>query len=412
MVGELPERTEKEREAAIDEMSRWSRVFSVPGSRRVLLALGGLYVALAVGWAVSQSFLGTSVATILVVSSFIGGSGIVLLWGGYRLPQMEIHSTCYPAVAGRCLTGLGIMLGILTLYHLQPDTGLTNPERSLPILTGFSSVAGFGVGMYDAQAKTRARELKLQNRKLQRTQERLEESNERLEQFAYAASHDLQEPLRMVSSYLQLLESRYGDEFDEEGEEFLEYAIDGSERMAEMIDGLLEYSRVETQGETFEPVDLDEICAEACQNLELQIDETDAVINGEELPRVEGDASQLRQVFQNLISNAIEYSGDAPPRIDIFAERDGEEWIISVRDGGLGIPTEEQDRIFEVFERLHGHEEGTRTGIGLALCSRIIERHNGEIWVESEPGEETTFSFTLPATSTQTETTAAVTEPL
>ncbi|ELY54091.1 PAS sensor protein [Natronococcus amylolyticus DSM 10524] len=265
--------------------------------------------------------------------------------------------------------------------------------------------------MYDAQAKTRARELELQNRKLQRTQERLEESNERLEQFAYAASHDLQEPLRMVSSYLQLLESRYGDEFDEEGEEFLEYAVDGSERMKEMIDGLLEYSRVETQGETLEPVDLDEIYAEACQNLELQIDETDAVINSEELPHVEGDASQLRQVFQNLIANAIEYSGDAPPRIDVFAERDGEAWIVSVRDSGLGIPTEEQDRIFEVFERLHSHEEGTGTGIGLALCSRIIERHNGEIWVESDPGEETTFSFTLPATSTQTETTAAVTEP-
>jgi two-component system, chemotaxis family, sensor kinase Cph1 len=410
MVGEMLESNEREQEAAIGEISRWSRVLSIPGSRRVLLFLGGLYVALAVGWAVPDALLGTSVTTILVVSSFIGGSGIVLLWGGYRLPQMDIHSTCYPAVAGRCLTGLGIMLGILTLYHLQPDTGLTNPERSLPILTGFSSVAGFGVGVYDARAKTRARELKLQNRKLQRTQERLEESNERLEQFAYAASHDLQEPLRMVSSYLQLIESRYGDEFDKEGEEFLEYAVDGSERMKEMIDGLLEYSRVETQGETLEPVDLDEIYAEACQNLELQIDETDAVINSEELPRVEGDASQLQQVFQNLISNAIEYSGDAPPQIDIFAERDGEKWIVSVRDSGLGIPAEEQDRIFEVFERLHSHEEGT--GIGLALCNRIIERHNGEIWVESEPGEETTFSFTLPASSTQTETTAAVSDPI
>lgn len=408
MVGE----SEIEREAAIDEMSRWNRIFSISGSRRVILALGGLYVALAAGWAFQQASQGTSVITILIVSSFIGGSGIVLLGGGYRLLEMDIHPSCYSAVAGRCLTGFGLMLGILTLYHLQPDTGLTNPERSLPILTGFSSVAGFGVGIYDARAKTRARELKLQNRKLQRTQERLEESNERLEQFAYAASHDLQEPLRMVSSYLQLIESRYADEFDEDGEEFLEYAIDGSERMKEMIDGLLEYSRVETQGEAFEPVDLDEIRADACQNLELQIDESDAVIDSEQLPRVEGDASQLRQVFQNLISNAIEYSGDTPPQVDISAERDGEEWIISVRDRGLGIPSEEQDRIFEVFERLHSHEESSGTGIGLALCNRIIERHNGEIWVESEPGEGTTFSFTLPASSKQTETTAAMRDPV
>ena len=408
MVGE----NEMVREAAIDEMSRWNRIFSISGSRRVILALGGLYVALAAGWAFQQASLGTSAITILIVSSFIGGSGIVLLGGGYRLLEMDVHPSCYSAVAGRCLTGFGLMLGILTLYHLQPDTGLTNPERSLPILTGFSSVAGFGVGIYDARAKTRARELKLQNRKLQRTQERLEESNERLEQFAYAASHDLQEPLRMVSSYLQLIESRYADEFDEEGEEFLEYAIDGSERMKEMIDGLLEYSRVETQGEAFEPVDLDEIRADACQNLELQIDESDAVIDSEQLPRVEGDASQLRQVFQNLISNAIEYSGDAPPQVDISAERDGEEWIISVRDRGLGIPSEEQDRIFEVFERLHSHEEKSGTGIGLALCNRIIERHNGEIWVESEPGEGTTFSFTLPASSKQTETTAAMRDPV
>lgn len=403
---------EREQDAAIGEVSRWNRLFSVSGSRRVILALGGLYVAVATGWAIRQATLNTSVATILIVFSFIGGSGFVLLWGGYQLPEMDIHPSCYSAVAGRCLTGLGLMLVILTLYHLQPDTGLTNAERSLPILTGFSSVAGFGVGMYDARAKTRARELKLQNRKLQRTQERLEESNERLEQFAYAASHDMQEPLRMVSNYLQLIESRYADEFDEDGEEFLEYAIDGSERMKEMIDGLLEYSRVETQGQTFEPVDLDEILADACQNLELQIDESDAVINSGELPRVDGDASQLRQVFQNLISNAIEYSGDAPPQIDISAERDGDEWIVSVRDEGVGIPREEQDRIFVVFERLHSHEENSGTGIGLALCSRIIERHNGEIWVESEPGEETTFSFTLPTSSKRIETTTAMGGPV
>ena len=226
---------------------------------------------------------------------------------------------------------------------------------------------------------------------------RLRESNERLEQFAYAASHDLQEPLRMVSSYLQLIDRRYGDALDEDGAEFLEYAVDGAERMREMIDGLLEYSRIETQGDPFEPVDLDAVLEDVRDDLRLQIDETDAEISIEPLPTVEGDPSQLRQVFQNLLSNAIAYSGDARPRVRIDAERRGRMWSISVRDDGVGIDPGEQDRIFEVFQRLHGREEHDGTGIGLALCQRIVERHGGTIRVDSEPGEGSTFSVALPA---------------
>ncbi|TYL37782.1 PAS domain-containing sensor histidine kinase [Natronococcus pandeyae] len=241
----------------------------------------------------------------------------------------------------------------------------------------------------------------------------LEESNERLEQFAYAASHDLQEPLRMVSSYLQLIENRYGDDLDEEGQEFIGFAVDGAERMNAMIEGLLEYSRVETQGDPFEPTELDEVLAAAKQDLEITIDESDAEITAATLPRVEGDSSQLRQLFQNLLDNAIEYSGDEPPRIHVSAERcearspskrsgtaaenDGPAWVVSVRDGGIGIHPDDADRIFEVFQRLHSHEDHDGTGIGLALCKRIVERHDGEIWVDSEPGEGTTFSFRLPA---------------
>ncbi|MFC4542032.1 PAS domain S-box protein [Halosolutus amylolyticus] len=234
-------------------------------------------------------------------------------------------------------------------------------------------------------------------RKLEEVIEKLEASNERLEQFAYAASHDLQEPLRMVSSYLQLIEARYADELDEDGEEFLEYAVNGADRMREMIDGLLEYSRIETRGDPFEPVDLDALLADVRSDLRMQIEESDAEITSTDLPRVEGDDSQLRQVFQNLLSNAIEYSGDEPPRIHVGAERDGQQWIISVRDEGIGIDPDVEDRIFEVFERLHSQAEHQGTGIGLALCERIVERHDGEIWVDSEPGEGTTFSFTLPA---------------
>ncbi|MFC4541254.1 PAS domain S-box protein [Halosolutus amylolyticus] len=226
---------------------------------------------------------------------------------------------------------------------------------------------------------------------------KLEESNERLEQFAYAASHDLQEPLRMVTSYLQLLENRYGDAFDEDGEEFLQFAVDGAERMREMIDGLLEYSRVETRGDPFEPVDLDAIVDEVLADLSLRIDESDAEITTADLPRVEGDASQLRQVFQNLLSNAIAYSGDETPRVHVDAERRGRKWVISVRDEGIGIDPDDQDRVFTIFDRLHSREEYEGTGIGLALCERIVERHGGDIWVESDPGEGSTFSFTLPA---------------
>jgi len=226
----------------------------------------------------------------------------------------------------------------------------------------------------------------------------LQASNERLEQFAYAASHDLQEPLRMISSYVQLIESRYAEVLDEDGEEFLAYAIDGAERMREMIDGLLEYSRVETRGDPFEPVDLDVVLSDVLADLQFSIEEHDAEITAESLPTVMGDASQLRQVFQNLLENALEYSGDEPPRVRIDAERTGDEWTISVSDSGIGIDVDDNERVFEVFQRLHTREEYTGTGIGLALCRRIVERHGGVIWVDSEPGEGATFSFTLPAT--------------
>ncbi|WP_224448702.1 PAS domain S-box protein [Haloprofundus salilacus] len=234
---------------------------------------------------------------------------------------------------------------------------------------------------------------------LERLVDDLEESNERLEQFAYAASHDLQEPLRMVSSYLQLIDQRYADELDENAEEFIGFAIDGAERMREMIDSLLEYSRVETRGDPLKPVDLDPILNGVIENLQVKIEESNAEITADPLPRVKGDASQIRQVFQNLLDNAIEYSGDEPPQIRVTAERDFDVHVISVRDEGIGIDPTATNRIFDVFQRLHTRDEHPGTGIGLALCERIIERHGGEIWVDSEPGAGSTFSFTLPVAS-------------
>ncbi|NUB93898.1 PAS domain S-box protein [Haloterrigena sp. SYSU A121-1] len=237
-------------------------------------------------------------------------------------------------------------------------------------------------------------------RQLSETVDELEASNERLEQFAYAASHDLQEPLRMVSSYLGLIESRYADELDEDGREFIEFAVDGADRMREMIDGLLEYSRIDTQGEPFEPVDLEAVFEDVLTDLQMMLEESDAAITAESLPTVRGDPTQLRQLLQNLLSNAIEYSGDEPPRVHLEAERRGRRWRVSVEDEGIGIDPEDADRIFQVFQRLHSREEYDGTGIGLALCRRIVERHGGEIWVDAEPGEGATFSFTLPRAET------------
>ncbi|WP_252490079.1 PAS domain-containing protein [Natronococcus zhouii] len=249
-----------------------------------------------------------------------------------------------------------------------------------------------------AQDVTERRE---RERRLKEVVDKLEESNERLEQFAYAASHDLQEPLRMVSSYLQLIENRYADALDEEGAEFLEFAVDGADRMRAMMDGLLQYSRVDTRGDSLEAIDLDAVFADVHQDLQVKIEEHDAEITAEGLPRAMGNTGQLRQLFQNLLDNAIEYSGDDPPRVHVSAEQanGGDEWVISVSDEGIGIDPEQADRVFEVFQSLHSQDEYDGTGIGLALCERIIERHGGEIWVESEPGEGAIFSFTLPAVS-------------
>jgi PAS domain S-box-containing protein len=248
-----------------------------------------------------------------------------------------------------------------------------------------------------------------------RYRERLEASNEQLEQFAYAASHDLQEPLRMVSSYLSLIQQRYEEELDEDGREFLAFAVDGADRMREMIEGLLAYSRVETQGDPFEPVDLETVLEEVSTDLQVAIDDDGGELTIGSLPTVEGDRSQLRRLFQNLLENAVEYSGDEPPSINITADRktatdsastrgeavssgDGK-WVISISDAGIGIDPDNRTRVFEVFERLHSHDAHAGTGIGLALCQRIVERHGGEIWIHPDPDEGTTFCLSLPDAS-------------
>jgi PAS domain S-box-containing protein len=234
-------------------------------------------------------------------------------------------------------------------------------------------------------------------RALQKQAEELARSNRDLEQFAYAASHDLQEPLRAVTGCMHLFKARYAGKIDERGDEFITHAVDGATRMQKLIDDLLSFSRVGTSGAEFRPVECAQAVEGALKNLSVSLQEQHATVERDELPLVWGDLSQLSLLFQNLIGNALKFHGPSPPRIHISARRgDGEEEpVISVRDNGIGIELQYFERIFVIFQRLHTRKEYPGTGMGLALCKRIVERHGGRIWVESEMGKGTTFCFTL-----------------
>jgi signal transduction histidine kinase len=233
--------------------------------------------------------------------------------------------------------------------------------------------------------------------KLKRTTADLERSNTELQQFAYVASHDLTEPLRMVVSYLELLNSRAGEKLDAQEREFIGYASDGARRMQQLIQDLLAYARVDTRARPLEPTDCEGVLASVMANLKVAIAESQTVVEHDPLPTVKGDVVQLTQVFQNLIGNAIKFHGKQAPRIHVGAQRQNGEWIFDVKDNGIGIDPKNFDRIFVLFQRLHTRQEYPGTGMGLAICKKIIERHGGRIWVESRPGEGTAFFFTIPA---------------
>jgi light-regulated signal transduction histidine kinase (bacteriophytochrome) len=232
--------------------------------------------------------------------------------------------------------------------------------------------------------------------KLKQSMVKLERSNAELEQFSCVISHDLQEPLRMVKSYLQLLTRRYKGKLDDDADEFINYAVSGADRMSKLINGLLAYSRVGTKRKDFEPVDCDAIVDRTLFDLRVAIEENSAVVTHTPLPTVMADELQMGQLFQNLIGNAIKFHGEEPPRIHISAEHKENEWVFSVCDNGIGIDPQYAKRIFEIFQRLHRRREYSGTGIGLAICKKLVERHGGRIWVESELGKGSTFYFTIP----------------
>jgi PAS domain S-box-containing protein len=275
----------------------------------------------------------------------------------------------------------GQALGLITVLSHQP---LQDTELMAEILNIFAARAA-------AEIERQRAEVELQNQK-----QDLARSNAELQQFAYVASHDLQEPLRMIVSYLELLERRYKGQLDEKADKFIAFAVDGATRMQTLINDLLSYSRVGTRGQNLETVDCAIIVQSVLTNLQVAIAQSNAVITYDPLPKVNADPSQLTQLFQNLISNAIKFRREEPPRIHIAVKCTDDKWLFSVQDNGIGIEPQYLDRIFIIFQRLHSRTEYPGTGIGLAVCKKIVERHGGTLWIESQPGQGSTFHFTLP----------------
>jgi PAS domain S-box-containing protein len=249
---------------------------------------------------------------------------------------------------------------------------------------------GAVVVMRDITESKRAEE------KLQEATQELARSNEELEQFAYVASHDLQEPLRAVTGYLGLLETRLRDKLDDKGREYMNGAVEGALRMGALITDLLALSRAGTQRKTLVSADLNQVLDQALRSLSVSVRETGAKITRDALPVLRMDRSQMAQLFQNLIGNALKFRGQGAPEVHVGAQREPKRWLLTVRDNGIGIEPKDFQRIFLIFQRLHTRQEYPGTGIGLALCKKIVERHGGSIWVESQAGQGSTFSFTIP----------------
>ncbi|MBI4523500.1 MAG: GAF domain-containing protein [Deltaproteobacteria bacterium] len=328
-----------------------------------------------------------------------------------RRPLVITDVTNAPGMqAGETVTRLGIkgylgvplfsrsgeVVGILRALSYQPREFTQDEVDILQQMANGAAIAVENAGLYQ-QTKKQATELEQSYEALARKTTDLARSNAELQQFAYIASHDLQEPLRMVASYTQLLARRYRGTLDADADEFIEYAVDGATRMQALINALLSYSRLQTKQKEPQPTDCHAVYARALANLAVAIEQSGATVTSDPLPILLADGTQLEQLFQNLISNAIKFRGAESPRIQISVERNGTHWHFLVRDNGIGIDPQYAERIFGMFQRLHGQGEYSGTGIGLAICKKVVERHGGRIWVEAQPGAGSTFHFTIQA---------------
>jgi signal transduction histidine kinase len=331
-----------------------------------------------------------------------------------RMTDEELHSHPQWKNFGDLRDDRGLehppMRGWLAVPILRQDGGLVGVlqasdkyegEFTEDDLNEFTHVAKmiattFELEYVNQQLQRRAEELEKRTAELDRANEALEQSNVELQQFAYIASHDLQSPLRAIAGFAQFLQQDYQGQLDEKADEDIERIVAGCKRMQTMINDLLRYSRVESRSRPFEPTDLNEVFDDMVVILASSIQDSGGEVTRGELPTVTGDRSQLSQLFQNLIGNGLKYHGDHPPCVNVSAENSGNEWTVAVHDNGIGIGAKHHERIFEIFRRLHTEDQYPGTGIGLAVCRRIINRHGGKIWLESEPGEGSTFYFSIP----------------
>lgn len=329
----------------------------------------------------------------------------------------DTHARTFPAPHPSARSFLGVPIGasdraygwLYLINKLDADEFGSEDERLAATLGAQLALAYENIDRYDAISRyTERLEQEIEQRRQaeqeqQALAEQLMHSNRDLEQFAYIVSHDLQEPLRMVAGYTRLLARRYADKLDADAQEFIVFAVDGTIRMQALINDLLVYSRVGAQNRPLAPIDTAAAARQALANLKIAISESRATITCDPLPIVPADEIQLVQLFQNLVANAIKYRSAQPPQITITAARaaDGAEWVFAVRDNGIGIDPNYAERVFQIFQRLHTQAEYPGTGIGLAICKRIIERHSGRIWFEPSPGQGTTFYFALPSAGGQ-----------
>ena len=323
------------------------------------------------------------------------GSGRILQASGETAPETEQ----FPGLLPELRAGIRSFLSIPLIVRGAPLGCLNLRSKHENAYSEEHLRLGERVGAQIAGAIANFRlftDLALAKVELEQQAQELERSNTDLQAFASSASHDLQQPLRLVTGYLQLLAERYRGRLDKDADEFIAYAVEAADRMKTLIDDLLAYSRIEAEHDGQQFARCNEALERAISNLKALIDDSGASVAHDDLPVVSGSTAQLAQVFQNLIGNGIKFRGTDPPRVHVSAVQQGSEWLISVRDNGIGIPPEHHARIFQMFERLHGRAAYQGTGIGLALCQRIVERHGGRIWVESEPREGSTFRFTLP----------------
>jgi len=333
----------------------------------------------------------TKIARAEIVGTPLGDRFPHLEQPKYQLRLKQVFERGFPAIFSP------------QLHQAVIPSLLSNDQPRIQQTTVTAVPAAQGKGFYALMAVQDVTELthrieiyqaELQERK--RAEVELQRSNQELEQFAYVASHDLREPLRMVTTFTQMLAERYRKQLDEEADQIIHFAVDGANRMERLINDLLAFSRVGRKEKQFQPADCQSVLETALANLQLLIQESQATVEARSLPTVSADAAQLVQLFQNLIGNAIKYRSQQHPIVEIGADRQDDRWRFWVRDNGIGIKSKHAERIFMIFQRLHTRQQYSGTGIGLAICKKIVERHGGEIWVESELGQGATFYFTLP----------------